>query len=218
MTKKIKTNFKEKNQAVVRLDKSSRFTPCEAFEKNVGKPPCVHLVGKEYLLSSWSSEDEFFNNKDNSKLLNNLAREAAKNNLKIKEEVPTEIVEAINENKDEKFNLIVAATGVGKSSIIHSAMYDDMRDEEGNLVNEGIIIVPRNELKGQFEKYGMHKRNGFNIITYQTLLEWQKAKEDGEVYNLGLDISNCHSISLNMKKGWNFRPFLFHARDYDAIR
>lgn len=218
-TVKRKSVSKSSSKSITkRLDKFGRFTPCSASEENVGRIGCPHLKGEEYLLSSWASEEDFFSDENNHELINNLARESAKENSKIKEEVPSEIMTSIQQNKDQKFKLIVAGTGIGKSAIIHSAMYDDIKDENGELICEGIIVVPRNELKEQFEKYGMHKRNGFNIITYQTLLEWQRAKEDGEEHDLGFDISNCHSISLNMKKGWIFRPFLFHARDYDAIR
>lgn len=217
---KRKSISKSPSKSIIkRLDKFGRFTPCSASEENVGRiASCPHLKGEEYLLSSWASEEDFFSDENNHELINNLARESAKENSKIKEEVPSEIMTSIQQNKDQKFKLIVAGTGIGKSAIIHSAMYDDIKDENGELICEGIIVVPRNELKEQFEKYGMHKRNGFNIITYQTLLEWQRAKEDGEEHDLGFDVPNCHSISLNMKKGWIFRPFLFHARDYDAIR
>jgi len=88
-TVKRKSVSKSSSKSITkRLDKFGRFTPCSASEENVGRIGCPHLKGEEYLLSSWASEEDFFSDENNHELIKNLARKSAKENSKIKEEVP----------------------------------------------------------------------------------------------------------------------------------
>lgn len=175
-----------------RLDIMGRLTDCIVKDElKVGKGRCIHCPGKSFILKDGQSEHDFI--LENQDYINNLEREQAKNNNKIKEEVPTEIYNTVI-NADQNTSLIVAGTGIGKSAIIHSLMFDAMRNDNNELIKEGIIVVPNTNLIEQFNKYGMHEGNGYHIITYQKLLEW---KSSGPDYDLGFDPSKCGVISFD---------------------
>lgn len=188
-------NESKERGIMLRLDKSGRLTECKVKDEDkVGKGSCCHIPGEQFILHKGEDEEQFYER--NKEYINNLEYENAKENDKIKEEVPKEIYRAII-NSHENPQLIVAGTGIGKSSIIHSILYDQMRDKNKNLINESIIVVPNNDLKKQFEKYGMIKENGYNIVSYQKLNEWKDALDENKEYNLGFDISICKSVSFD---------------------